>query len=139
MELTTDQLLQIEVDANGKRLLTEQEVQQIATKLNEAINLPLLGEPTEQIIFTKIVRRVDELLYQILPNEIYAFIRTIEEGLAAAESETLLERAATWLNAHLNIPWIPEALEQKIFRLIVEIIAWALRKGWNLAMSLARH
>ena len=66
--------------------MTQAEAEAIATKPNHAINLPILGEEKEQIVFYKIVKKIDEFLYAVLPNEIYELIRVLDGGIEPHEA-----------------------------------------------------
>ena len=43
----------------------------MASVVNEGIDIPVLTENREQAVIEKIIKMIDDCLYQLLPNEIY--------------------------------------------------------------------
>ena len=120
-------------DADQKiDMLSLQELESIATRLNDVINIPLIGEEREQVILIKIVKSIDRFIYQNLPNEIYELIRYGEDGISVEEAETIRVRLASIINRHVNIPYLSEQTEQKVFEFVLGIITRALVKNSKL-------
>lgn len=70
-------------------MLSDEEVEVLASKLNEKIDLPFIAEGTERIIFVKTVRIFDRLLYQTIPNELYGLIKDTTDGISDKDAEEL--------------------------------------------------
>jgi len=49
-------------DAAGTQMLTQDEVEMIATERNRAVNLPILNEAREPLAFSKLVMQIDRFL-----------------------------------------------------------------------------
>ena len=110
-------------------MLTQAEAEAIATKLNYAINIPLIGEEKEQVIFYKIVKKIDEFLYQVLPNEIYGLIRIAEGGIDAHEAKMIEDNLVSIAAKYVDIPIVPPAIEEMIYRVVIGNIVQAMLKN----------
>ncbi len=116
LQLTEEQWSQIKRDAEGSRLLNDSEIERIAKKLQVERNLPFLNEDKELIVFVKIVRKLDELLYSNLPNEIYLSVRDLEGGLDNSEKNRLIGSLTKFLNKKIDIPYLPEIAERFVIK-----------------------
>jgi hypothetical protein len=96
------------------------------------VNIPFVGEEKEAVILVKIVKQVDRYIYKSLPNEIYELIAESADGISADEAELIEDRLAGSINRHLDIPYLTERMEQKVFEFILGIILSALVKGKSL-------
>lgn len=109
--------------------MTEAEVDALATRINKTQNIPLVSETGEQRILTKIVLRVDNFLYDNLPNELYELIRDADKGISDSEARKLIRRLTKLANTKLDIPYVPETVEKVIYRLIISTVINAARQG----------
>lgn len=79
--LTTEQFKQILKDylapPEERKQLSKEELEKVATSLNKKINVPFVSEEKEQRVLVKIVMKVDNYLYDNLPNP--HFSRTFRE------------------------------------------------------------
>lgn len=115
--------------------LTQTEITNLAEKLNKKINVPLIRETKEEKILIKIIVKIDNFLYDNLPNEFYDLIRTCDNGIDDEEAKRLTVRLAKLANDKINIPYIPEICEGVAFRFIIGITINAARKGWNMTIA----
>ncbi|UTW61903.1 hypothetical protein KFE98_18095 [bacterium SCSIO 12741] len=136
INLTHEQWEQIKKDAEGTQMLKPNEVEAIAARINERRNLPFLSEEKEFIVYVKIVRRLDQLLYENLPNEIYSSIRYSENGLDPQERKRMIKSLTRYINKQIDIPYLNEMMEKFIIRAFLSIIVNALLKNKNLDISL---
>jgi len=130
--LTTANIKKIESDMAKVEMLTDAEVNALAQKVNAAINLPILKEEKEFIIFAKIIKWIDRKLYEILPNEYYELINDATDGISKEEAVALEERLTPIINDAVNIPIISEKQEEKLISLVLGIIINAMVKGFKL-------
>lgn len=112
--------------------MTDQEVKNLAKKLNKKINIPLIRETKEEKILIKIVIKIDRFLYNNLPNEFYDLIRSLEDGIDDDEAKRLIVSLSKLANDKINIPYIPEKMEYIAIRFIIGIIINAARKKWDM-------
>ena len=131
--LTPEQRANILLDADRKiEMLSEEELEAIATQLNEVINIPVIGEAKEQVVLVKLVKMIDRYIYQRMPNEIYELVRKTSDGISDEEAQLIEQRLATGLNNNINIPYLTEGMEQRAFEFVIKIITNALRKERSL-------
>lgn len=130
--LTEEQRKQVlhEMDVQIE-MLSEKEVEALAAKLNEKIDLPFIVEGTEQVIFVKTVRNFDRLLYQNIPNELYGLVKTTSDGISDKDAEELKLVLGSRLNKALEIPYIPEWVEQQILEILIGLVVDAMRKKFS--------
>lgn len=127
-------LAQMDSDMNKKsEMLTDEQVNAIAQKVNEAVNLPLLNENAEFKVFAKIVRLIDRKIYEILPNEYYELINDSSNGISEEEAAKMEERLTTLLNEKVDIPFINEKKEQILIGIVVGQIVRAMVNGFKIA------
>lgn len=132
--LTEEQRNQIHNDMDVKtEMLSDEEIETLATKLNEKIDIPFIKEGTEQTILVKIVKKVDRLLYKNLPNELYELVKNVSDGISDSDAEELKLVLGTRLNRALDIPYIPEWIEQKIFEVLIGLIVNAMRRNHSIS------
>ena len=123
----------IKADAERKvDMLTSEEAEILASKLNERVNIPFFAEQTEQIVLVKIVKLIDRALYKVLPNELYELAKNATDGVTAQEAIEIETRLIEWANGKIDIPFLSEEVEEKILRNVIELIAGAFRKGLSI-------
>ncbi|UCD38768.1 MAG: hypothetical protein JSW54_04620 [Fidelibacterota bacterium] len=129
--LTDEQRRKVLEDADGKvEMLSPEEVEDLATKLNRAIDIPLVKlEKKEQIIFVKLVKQIDRFIYKVLPNEIYELIKRSTDGIDKADAELIKERLIEIVDSHVNIPLVKKEKEKEIFTFVIGLICDALLAG----------
>jgi len=112
--------------------MTNEEIKDLAQRLNDKINVPIISETGEEKILIKIVMKIDRFLYDNLPNEFYDLIRSADKGIDDDEAKRLIVRLSKLANQHLDIPYIPEQMEYIAIRYILSIIINAARKQWDI-------
>ena len=131
--LTQEQIDQIKKDMLLQtEMLTDEEVNALANKLNNTINIPILSEEKEFIVFVKLIRWVDRQLYALLPNEIYKLVHDSHDGISREEAVKIRQRVSPLINKLIDIPIVSEALEEVIIGTILDLILTALIKGFKL-------
>ncbi len=108
------------------------EVLELAKRLNEKIDVPLINETGEERILVKIVLKIDTFLYDNLPNEFYDLIRSADKGIDDTEAKRLVRRLTKLANKKIDIPYLPEIAERVAINFIIAIIVDASRKKLNL-------
>ena len=131
--LTEGQRKAIKTDMEDQiELLSDDEVEILASKLNDEINIPFIKEGTEQTILVKTVKKFDRLLYENLPNELYGLVKNSRDGISDEDADQLKSVLGERLNKKFDIPYVPEVLEQQIFELLVGLIVTAMRKEFSI-------
>ena len=133
LTLTKDQLDRINEDMNKKvEMLNDAEINALAQKINDAINLPFLGEDKEFVVFAKVIKWVDKQLYKLLPNEYYELVKDATDGISKEEANRIEERLTPLINNAVNVPVLTEKQEEKLISLILGMIIKAMIKGFKL-------
>lgn len=112
--------------------LTPQEATDLAKRLNKKIDVPIIKETKEEKILVKVVIKVDNFLYDNLPNEFYDLVRSLDNGISDEEAKRLIKRLSKLANDKINIPYIPEKWEYYAIRLVLGVIINSARKGWDI-------
>ena len=89
----------------------------------------MFNEEAEAKILIRIVLKVDNFLYNNLPNEIYDLIRSSKDGIDEKEAQLLTARLTKLINKNVDIPYIPEAIEHIAFEFLIKTIIEAARKS----------
>ena len=113
-----------------------EEIKELATRLNKKINVPIINETKEEKILVKIVFKIDNFLYDNLPNEFYDLIRSTDKGIDKREAKRLVRRLTKLANDKIDIPYIPEPMERIAFKFVIGMIVKAACKKLNLSSVL---
>jgi ribosomal protein S13 len=133
LTLDKQSLERMDADMNKKaEMLTDEQVNAIAQMVNNAVNLPLLGEKAEFVVFAKIVRMLDKKLYEVLPNEYYELINDASNGISEEEAAKMEERLTNLLNEKVNIPFISERKEAILIGIVIGQVVRAMVNGFKL-------
>jgi hypothetical protein len=123
----------MQADMNAKTsMLTDEQLNALAQKINSAINIPILGEKAELVVFAKIIKLIDAKLYELLPNEYYELINSMNDGISEDDATMMTHRLTRLLNERINIPFISEQKEEKLISLVIGYIVGAMVKGTKL-------
>ncbi len=112
--------------------MTDDEIKDLAKRLNEKIDVPLVTETGEEKILIKVVIKVDRFLYDYLPNEFYDLVRSLDKGIDDNEARRLIKRLSRLANRHIDLPYIPEPMEYVAIRFVLGIIVNSARKEWDM-------
>ena len=133
LTLDAQALENMQADMNAKTsMLTDEQLNALAQKINAAINIPILGEKAELVVFAKIIKLIDVKLYELLPNEYYELINSVNDGISEEEAAMMTQRLSKLLNEKINIPFISEQKEEKLISLVIGYIVGAMVKGVKL-------
>jgi hypothetical protein len=134
-ELTTEEFKALLKDYYAEPILrskmTEEEIIDLAKRLNERINVPIIEETKEEKIFIKIILKIDNFLYDHLPNEFYDLIRSTDNGIDEKEAKRLVRRLTRLANDKIDIPYLPEMAEQIAIKFVIGLVVRAARKKLN--------
>ncbi|HCS27800.1 MAG TPA: hypothetical protein DIW43_10115 [Spongiibacteraceae bacterium] len=134
-ELTEDQFKELldeyYAPPEARTKMTDVEIKELAERLNEKVNVPLIGETTEEKILIKVVLKIDGFLYDNLPNEIYDLVRSLDKGIDDNEATRLINRLSVLANEKIDIPYIPESAEYVAMKFVIGVIINSARKQWD--------
>lgn len=112
------------------------EIKELAIRLNKKINVPIINETKEEKILIKIIFKIDNFLYDNLPNEFYDLIRSTDRGIDKREAKRLVRRLTKLANDKIDIPYIPEPMERIAFKFVIGMIVKAACKKLDLSTVL---
>jgi hypothetical protein len=131
-ELTTkefkDLLNDFYAEPIRRNKMTQEEIIDLAQRLNERINVPIINETREEKIFVKIILKIDTFLYDNLPNEFYDLIRSSEMGIDEKEAKRLVRRLTKMANDKVDIPYLPEFAERFAIKFVIGMVVKSARK-----------
>lgn len=116
--------------------LTPEELQALAERLNRKIDIPIIKETGEEKILIKIILKIDNFLYENLPNEFYDLVRSAEKGIEEEEAKMMVTRLTKLANKKINLPFLSEKAEEKIIRFVIDLIVKSAIKKHNLQETL---
>lgn len=88
--------------------MTDEEIKDMAQRLNRIINVPIINETGEEKILVKIILKIDNFLYDNLPNELYDLVRDVKKGIDDKKARRLIRRLTRLANEKIDIPYPPE-------------------------------
>lgn len=116
-------------------ILTEAQKNYLIDKVNEKVNLPILGERGERKVFAVAIDKVLEKLRKELPEEIQTYLNDVSDGFVPGgegDMEDAVKSTVEVLNKEINIPLMNEKKEAKLFTIVVETLFDAMQKGKKL-------
>lgn len=134
-ELTTQEFLllvdEFHAEPKKRSKMTEEEIKDLAIRLNDKIDVPLIQETGEERILIKVILKIDTFLYDHLPNEFYDVIRSSDRGISKKEAKRLVRRLTKLANKKIDIPYLPELVEHFAIKFVLGIVIRAARKKLN--------
>ena len=114
-------------------MLSEEQIQFIVDRVNEKVNVPILGEKAEGKLIRKAVDKVLKCLEENLPEEYFDFLDDLSDGIEPGmDMEEIKRNTVEFLNKEINLPIVGEKFEAKLFTEVVDLIFNALKKGEKL-------
>lgn len=114
--------------------MTEDEIKDLAQRLNKKINVPVINETGEEKILIKIILKIDNFLYDNLPNEFYELVRDVDKGIDNKEARRLVRRLTRLANEKIDIPYLPEVAEHFALKFVIGIIVKSAQKNKEFKM-----
>lgn len=111
-------------------ILTDQQIAWLVERVNEKVNLPIIGEKAEADLIKKAILKVLAKLEEELPEEVLKFLEELGSGFPpGADLDEIKENTVEFLNKEINIPLINEKKEAKIFTEVVDLLFDAMKKN----------
>ncbi len=132
ISLNNTQLKLIERDLTGLEILMPIQIFTIAENINNKVIFPTLETDSKYKVMCKIIKKIDRLMYAIVPNEYYELINTEKKGINNNEAEVIKQRLVTILIKLIDIPVLTEQDEKKFIEIVVGTITTAMIQGNHL-------
>lgn len=116
-------------------MLSNVQVNFLAEKINEKVNLPILGEKAEFALIKKAIYKVLDALDDEIPEEFLDFLEDTAQGFDPENGtniEQVKNNVVTFINKKVDLPIIGEKTEKKIFETLVDVLLDAMTKGKKL-------
>lgn len=107
------------------------DVVQLASKLNVELNVPFVPESVEQKWIEWFLTRI----VQVVPSDIVAILVDAADGLDEAELRTTEDKLVSLANKLIDIPMLPESIEDSLIRPIVRQLLTYATEGRALTMA----
>ncbi len=106
----------------------------IIDRINDKIDLPLLGERAERALIDVVVNQIDKELDVILPEQYKGFVDNAAVGLSGTEDAMafIRQNLAAHLTQKLNFGMLGQEKGKQVVELFVDIFVNALQKGNSL-------
>ena len=112
-------------------MLSNEQVTFIANKINEKVNLPVLGEKAEFFIIKKAVQKLLKLLENEIPEEYLDFLDDTAKGFdpeQGANIQLIKDNIVEFVNKKVDIPLLGEDTEKEVFSVAIDVIIDAMTK-----------
>ena len=97
----------------------------VARRINEQLDVPLMGEDREQELLEWCVGLIAPRIAPVYRE----IIADASDGISDAEIERWKGQLLHWLHNHVDIPGLPKFIEQRIMEPAVELLADYLKRG----------
>lgn len=112
-------------------ILNQEQQKVVIQKVNDRINLPVLGEKAERAIFKFALKRLLKKLEEELPEDLVEFLDTTADGIVPGGEESLKEvkeGIVNYLNDKVDIPILGEKGERQFISAVIDILFDAMQK-----------
>jgi len=113
-------------------MLLVEEQKKTATLINAIIDIPLVSEEMEQIIFEHAVAIIDAALDDILPEIFAGLLRDSDKGIDKDHARDFAQRLAQAVNKRVNLPYLNEEQEGRLIQTVIDPIVKAMIGGRRL-------
>lgn len=103
----------------------EELVVALVDRINELVNVPLIGESMEAVA----IRQVIEPVVDLIPESILVFIMDASAGIDLSELSRLVDVLVAVVNKYIDVPKMSEDLESKWIRLVIETVLELAQSG----------
>ena len=113
-------------------MLLVDEQKKIASLINAIIDIPLVSEEMEQIIFEHAVAIIDAALDDILPEVFAGLLHDPGKGIDKDHARDFAQRLAVAVNKRVNLPYLNEEQEGRMIQTVIDPIVKAMIDGRRL-------
>lgn len=113
-------------------MFTTTQKESFATALNQAVNITLVDEKIEQKAFELVMEFIDQACDRVLPHLAKDFILKclhVSQEMPDFYLQAIMARLASRLKQEINIPLIPDHLEDAAINAFVQALCTMLKAG----------
>jgi hypothetical protein len=115
-------------------LLSDAERKQFATLVNAVIDIPLVPESMEQVIFEHALAVIDSALEETLPPPFQELMRDPTRGIDKDQAQEFADRLTASIAGKIDLPYLSADQEAQILKLIINPVVKAMTDGKTLEM-----
>jgi hypothetical protein len=113
-------------------LMSSEEQKKIAKIVNALIDIPLVSEDLEDVIFLHAVGIIDKALEDVLPAAFGELLRNPEKGIDKDHARQFGDRLVVAVNNKVNLPYLNEEQEQRLLQTVIDPLVKAMISGKKL-------
>jgi hypothetical protein len=113
-------------------MLLMDEQKKIASLINAIIDIPLVSEEMEQVIFEHAVAIIDAALDDILPEVFGGLLRDAGKGIDKDHAREFARRLTEAVNKRVNLPYLNEEQEARMIQTVIDPLVKAMIDGRRL-------
>ena len=115
--------------------MDKKEIKRVATYANAMINIPLVPEFLEQRLFEHGIKMITDKIEEVLPAEFKELINSAK-GISSDHGKAFADKLVKTINKKVDIPYLNEDQEAKLFGLVVNILVKAMTANKKLSSLL---
>ena len=101
---------------NAREVLNHDSREELATKLNDMVDIPFIDEVGEQKAAEKLIDVVGDAFERIVPED----VQDVLQASSPEELRDVRQNIVAHLNKKLDVPWVSEQQEREAIRAIVD-------------------
>jgi hypothetical protein len=113
-------------------LLTKEEQRQFATLVNAVIDIPLVPEALEQLVFEHALSVIDSALEEMLPPPFQELMRDPTRGIDKDQAKEFAERLTAAVNSKIDLPYLDDVQEAQMLSVVINPVVKAMTDGKSL-------
>lgn len=113
-------------------LLSDAERKQFATLVNAVIDIPLVPESMEQIIFEHALSVIDSALEETLPPPFQELMRDPTRGIDKDQAREFADRLTASIATKIDLPYLNEDQEAQLLSIVINPVVKAMSEGKTL-------
>jgi len=113
-------------------LMSSEEQKKIAKIVNALIDIPLVSEDLEDVIFLHAVGIIDKALEDVLPVAFGELLRNAEKGIDKDHARQFGDRLVVAVNKKVDLPYLNEEQEQRLLQTVIDPLVKAMISGKKL-------
>jgi hypothetical protein len=113
-------------------MLTKEQVNAISEQVNEKIDIPLFGEKIELFFIRTAVEKIDKILTDELPKEVYQTLNDASDGIDKKDIDTIKQKILNLLLEANILKMLDDNTKKQLYVLVLDIVINAMGKGGKL-------
>ena len=112
----------VDFQSQPKDQFTADLVAKLVDQLNVEIDFPFANEEQE----ARVIRIAVVKVANVLPLSVVEFMAVASDGLSDSELKLAEDLIVNFLNARVDVPWMPEGMEESVLRpLVAGVLSFA--------------